>query len=55
MGALRVVVQASDPLTAAGLINGLSAEEGITVEEGADVGDADVRIVARQPSPPVCF
>ncbi|WP_434444165.1 helix-turn-helix transcriptional regulator [Lentzea sp. E54] len=43
MEALRVVVQASDPLTAAGLISGLSAEEGITVEEGAD---ADVRLVA---------
>ncbi|WP_329791580.1 response regulator transcription factor [Lentzea sp. DG1S-22] len=46
MGALRVAVQASDPLTAAGLISGLSAEQDVTVEEGLHSGDADVRVVA---------
>lgn len=46
MGAVRVVVQASDPLTAAGLVTVLNAEESFKVAEHPDVGDVDVRVVA---------
>lgn len=46
MRPLHVSVQASDPLTAAGLLSALSAEEDISATEGLDSSEVDVRVVA---------